>query len=135
MPGVRQESGPGDQPQTQKGSTSHGGGDDVEIPAAHGSGDPDQSKMNESSSGGAASSSGQGLKRTAGQAGLPEDEDISHPQGTKRTGSESTGSEMEPDARRQKIAGRTDSTTRNDADFDMQVTEANMSSAHDPSSG
>ena len=90
MLGVRQESGPGDQSQRQEESTSHGGGDGIEIPAAHGSGDPDQSKMYESLSGGAASSSGQGLKRTAGQAGLPEDSDISHPQGTKRTGLEST---------------------------------------------
>ena len=39
---------------------------------------PDQSRMDESMSGGAASSSGQGfLKRTAGQAGLPEDADVS----------------------------------------------------------
>ena len=30
---------------------------------------------------------------------------------------------------------RTDSTTRNDADFDIQVTEANRSSSDDPSSG
>ena len=42
---------------------------------------------------------------------------------------------MEPDARRQKIAGGTASTTRNDADFDIQVTDANMSSSDDPSSG
>ena len=45
MLGVRQESGPGDQSHTQKESTSHGGGDDVEVPAAYGSGDPDQSRM------------------------------------------------------------------------------------------
>ena len=134
MPEVRQELGPGDRSQRQEELTRHGGGD-VEIPAAHGSGDPDQSRAHASWSGGAASSSDQALKRTAGQAGLPEDEDISHPQGTKRTASESRGSEMAPDARRQKIAGRTDSTTRNDADFDIQVTEANMSSADDPSSG
>ena len=99
--GVRQESGPGDQSHAQEESTRHGGGDDVEIPAAHGSGDPDQSRMDGSMSGGAASSSGQGLKRTAGQAGLPADADISHPQGTKRACLESTGSGMEPDARRQ----------------------------------
>ena len=42
---------------------------------------------------------------------------------------------MEPDARRQKIAGGTASTTRNDADFDIEVTDANMSSSDDPSSG
>ena len=41
---------------------------------------------------------------------------------------------MEPDARRQKIAGGIASTTRNDADFDIQVTDANMSSSDDPSS-
>ena len=60
MPGVRQELGSGDQSHTQEESTSHGGGDDVEIPDAHGSGDPDQSRMGESMSGGAASSSGHG---------------------------------------------------------------------------
>ena len=120
MPRVRQELGPGDQSHVQEESTRHGGDDDVEIPAAHGSGDPDQSRMDGSMSGGAASSSGQGLKRTAGQAGLPEDADVSYPQGTKREGLESTGSGMEPDARRQKIAGGTASTTRNDADFDIQ---------------
>ena len=91
--------------------------------------------MDDSLCGGAASSSGQGLKRSAGQAGLPEDEDISCPRGTKRTGLESTGSGMEPDARRQKVVEQTDSTTRNDADFDIQVTEVNMSSSEDPSSG
>ena len=127
MPGARQESGPGDQSQTQEESTRHGGDDDVENPAAHGSGRE------------AFWSSGQlewpGLKkRTAGQAGLPEDADVSHPQGTKRAGLESTGSGMEPDARRQKIAGAA-STTRNDADFDIQVTDANMSSSDDPSRG
>ena len=107
----------------------------VEITAAHGSGDPDQSRMDGGLSGEAASSSGQGLKRNAGQAGLPEDEDISHPRGTKRTGLESTESGMEPDARRQKVVERTDSTTRNDADFDIQVTEADMSLSEDLSSG
>ena len=86
-------------------------------------------------SGGAASSSGRGLKRTAGQAGLPEDADVSYPQGTKRAGLESAGSGMEADARRQKIAEGTASTTRNDADFDTQVADANMSSSDDPSSG
>ena len=134
MPGVRQELKPGDRSLRQEESTRHGGGD-VEIPAAHGSGDKDQSRAHASWSGGAASSSDQGLKRTAGQAGLPEDEDISHPQGTKRTVLESTGSGLEPDARRLRIAGRTDPTTRNDADFDIQVTEANMPSADDPPSG
>ena len=63
MPGVRQESGPGDQFHAQEESTRHGGGDDVEIPAAQGSGDPDQSRMDGSMSGGAASSSGQGLEK------------------------------------------------------------------------
>ena len=138
MPGVRQESGRGDQSHTQKESTSHGGGDDVEIPAAYSSGDPYQSRMDESMSGGAASSSGQGLKRTVDQAGLPEEADVSHPQGTKRAGLESTGSGMAPDARRQKIAGGTASTTRNDADFDFQVDlrrDENMSLSDDPSSG
>ena len=101
MPGVRQESGLGDQYQRQAKSTSHGGGDGAEITAAHGSGDPDRPRMDDSLSGGAASSSGQGLKRSAGQAGFPEDEDISYPRGTNRTGLESTGSGMEPDARRQ----------------------------------
>ena len=38
---------------------------------------------------------------------------------------------MEPDARRQKVVEQTDSTTRNDADFDIQVTEVNMSSSED----
>ena len=123
MPGVRQELGPGDQSQRQEKSTSHGGGDGVEITA---SGDPDQPRMDDSLSGGAASSSGQGLKRSAGQAGLPEDEDTSCPRGTKRTGLESTGSGTEPDARRQKVVEQTDSTTRNDADFDIQVTEVNI---------
>ena len=126
---------PGDQSHAQEESTRHGRGDDVEIPAAHGSGDPDQSRMDGSMSGGAANSSGQGLKRTAGQAGLREDADVSYPQGTKRAGLESTGSGMEPDARRQKIAGGTASTTRNDADFDIQETDANMSSSDDLSSG
>ena len=84
MPGVRQELGPGDQSLAQEELTRHGGGDDVEIPAAHGSGDPDQSRMDGNMSGGASSSSGQGLKRTAGQAGLPENADISHPQGTEQ---------------------------------------------------
>ena len=45
---------------------------------------------------------------------------------------------MEPDDRRQKIAGGTASTTRNDADFDIQVdltTDENMSLSDDPSSG
>ena len=134
MPGVRQELAPGDRFPRQEESTRHGGGD-VEIPAAHGSGDPDQSMTHASWSGGAASSSDQGLKRTAGQAGLPEDEDISHSQGTKRTALESTGSGLEPDARRQRGAGRTDSTMRNDADFDIQVTKVDMSSSDDPSSG
>ena len=60
MPGVRQESGPGDQFQAQEESTRHGGVDGAEIPAAHGSGDPDQLRMDGSMSGGAASSSGQG---------------------------------------------------------------------------
>ena len=105
----------------QEESTSHGGGD-VEIPAAHGSGDPDQSRMDESMSGGAASSSGQGLKRTVDQVGFPEEMDVPSPRGTKRSGLESTGSGMEPDARRQKSAGGTASTMRNDADFDIQVT-------------
>ena len=135
MPGVRQESGPGDQFHAQEESTRHGGGDGAEIPAQHGSGDPDQSRMDGSMSGGAASSSGQGSKRTAGQAGLPEDADVSYPQGTKRAGLQSTGSGIEPDARRQKIAEGTASTTRNDADFDIQATDANMSSSDDPSSG
>ena len=102
MPGVRQELGPGDRSPRQEESTRHGGGD-VEIPAAHGSEDPDQSRAHASWSGVAASLSDQGLKRAAGQAGLPEDEDISHPQGTKRTALESTGSGLEPDARRQRI--------------------------------
>ena len=48
---------------------------------------------------------------------------------------ESTGSGIEPDAKRPKIAGGTASTTRNDAYFDIQVTDANMSSSDDPSSG
>ena len=135
MPGVRQESGSDDQFHAQEESTRHGGGDDVEIPAAHGSGDPDQSRMDGSMPGEAANSSGQGFKRTAGQAGLPEDADVSCAQGTKRAGLESTGSGMEPDARRQKIAEGTASTTRSDADFDIQVTDANTSSSDDPSSG
>ena len=129
MPRVGQESGPGDQFHTQEELTRHGGDDDVELPAAHGSGDPDQSRVDISMSGGAASSSGQGLKRTAGQAGLPEDADVSCPQGTKRAGLESTGSGMET------IAEGTASTTRNDADFDIQVADASTSSFDDPSSG
>ena len=135
MPGVGRESGPGAQFHAQEELTRHGGGDDVEIPAAHGSGDPDQSRMDESMSGGAASSSGQGLKRTAGEAGLPEDADVSYPHCIKRAGLESTGSGMEPDARRQKIAEGTASTTRKDADFDIQVADASTSSLDDPSSG
>ena len=134
MPRVGHESGPGDQFNAQEELTRHGGGDDVEIPAAHGSGDPDQSRVDGSMSGGASSSSGQGLKRTAGQDGLPEDVDVSYPQGTKRAGLESTESGMEPDARRQNIAEGTASTTRNDADFDIQVADANTSSSDDPSS-
>ena len=74
-------------------------------------------------------------KRTAGQAGLPENADVSHPQGTKRAGLESTGSGIEADARRHNIAEGTASTTRNDADFDIQVADANTSSSDDPSSG
>ena len=101
---------------------------------AHGTGDPDQSRVDGSMSGGASCSSGQGLKRTAGQAGLPEDADVSYPQGIKRADFESTESGMEPDARRQKISEGTASTTMNDADFDIQVAEANTSSSDDPSS-
>ena len=67
-----------------------------------------------------------GQKRTASQAGLPEDVDVSNPQGTKRAGLEITG--VEPDARRQGIAEGTTSTTRNDADSDIQVTEVSTSS-------
>ena len=78
---VGRESGPGDQFHAQEELTRHGGGDDEEIPAAHGSGDPDQSRVDGSMSGGASSSSGQGLKRTAGQAGLPEDADVLLPTG------------------------------------------------------
>ena len=76
-----------------------------------------------------------GSKRTASQAGLPEDADVSFPQGTKRVGLESTESGTEPDARRQKVAEGTASTVRNDADSDVQVTDANTSSFEDPSSG
>ena len=74
-------------------------------------------------------------KRTASQAGLPEDADVSFPQGTKRVGLESTESGIDPDARRQKIAEGTASTVRNDADSDVQVTDANTSSFEDRSSG
>ena len=74
-------------------------------------------------------------KRTASQAGLPEDADVSFPQGTKRVGLESTESGVEPDAKRQKIGEGTASTVRNDADSDVQVTDANTSSFEDPSSG
>ena len=132
MPRVGQESGPDDQLPVQEESTRHEGGDGAEIPAAQGSGDPDQSRMDMSE--GAASSSGQGSKRTASQAGLPEDADVSFPQGTKRVGLESTESGIEPDARRQKIAEAA-STVRNDADSDVQVIDANTSSFEDPSSG
>ena len=134
MPAVGRESGPGDEFTAQEELTRHGGGDDEEIPAAHGSGDPDQSRVDGSMCGGASSSSGQGLKRTAGQAGLLEDADVSYPQGTKRAGFKSTESGMEPDARRQKIVEETASTTRNDADFDIQVADANTSSSDVPSS-
>ena len=133
MPRVGQESGPDDQLPVQEESTRHEGGDGAEIPAAQGSGDPDQSRMDMSE--GAASSSGQGSKRTASQAGLPENADVSFPQGTKRVGLESTEPGMEPDARRQKIAEGTASTVRNDADSDVQVTDANTSPFEDPSSG
>ena len=135
VPRVEQESRSGDQFQAQEESTRHGGGDEAEIPAAHGSGDPDQSRMDGSLTGGASSSSGQGSKRTASQAGLPEDADVSFPQGTKRVGLESTEPGMEPDARRQKITEGTASTVRNDADSDVQVTDANASSFEEPSSG
>ena len=67
--------------------------------------------------------------------GLPEDADVSFPQGTKRVDLESTESGIEPDARRQKIAEGSASTVRNDADSDVQVTDANTSSFEDPSSG
>ena len=130
MPRVGQESGPDDQLPVQEESTRHEGGDGAEIPAAQGSGDPDQSRMDMSE--GAASSSGQGSKRTASQAGLPENADVSFPQGTKRVGSESTESGIEPDTRRQKIAEGTTSTVRNDADSDVQVTDANTSSFEGP---
>ena len=84
---------------------------------------------------GASSLSDQGSKRTASQAGLPEDANVSFPQGTKRVGLESTEPGMEPDARRQKITEGTASTVRNDADSDVQVTDANASSFEEPSSG
>ena len=129
----KKESGPDDQLPVQEESTRHEGGDGAEIPAAQGSGDPDQLRMDVSE--GAASSSGQGSKRTASQAGLPENADVSFPQGTKRVGSESTESGIEPVARRQKIAEGTASTVRNDEDSDVQVTDANTSSFEDPSSG
>ena len=132
--GVRQELGPGDQSHAQEESTRHGGGDDVEIPAAHGSGDPDQSRMDGSMSGGAASSSGQGLKRTAGQARLPADADISHPQVPSEHVWRVQGLEWSQTPG-DKIAGGTASTTRNDADFDKQVTDANMSSSDDRQAG
>ena len=48
---------------------------------------------------------------------------------------ENTESGIEPDARRQKIGEGTASTVRNDADSDVQVTDANTSSFEDPSSG
>ena len=133
MPRVGQESGPDDQSLVQEESTRHEGGDGAEIPAAQGSGDPDQSRMDMSE--GAASSSGQGSKRTASQAGPPENADVSFPQGTKRVGLESTEPGMEPDARRQKVAEGTALTVRNDADSDVQVTDANKSPFEDPSSG
>ena len=123
MPRVGQESGPGDQFHTQEELTRHRGGDDVEIPAAHGSGDPDGIK------------GGWKHVRRSGKLEWPRFADVSYPQGTKRAGLESTGSGMEPDDRRQKIAAGTASTTRNDADFDIQVADANMSSSDDPSSG
>ena len=104
VPMVDQESRSGDRFHAQEELTRHGGGDDAELPAAHGSGDPDQSRVDGSLTGGASSSSCQGSKRTAGQAGLPEDADVSYPQGTKRAGLEGTESGIEPDARRQKIA-------------------------------
>ena len=42
---------------------------------------------------------------------------------------------MEPDARRQKVAEGTALTVRNNADSDVQVTDANKSPFEDPSSG
>ena len=132
MPRVGQESGSDNQLPVQEESTRHEGDDGAEIPAAQGSGDPDQSRMDMSE--GAASSSGQGSKRTANQAGLPEDVDVSNPHCTKRAGLEITEPGVEPDARRQRIAEGTTSTTRNDADSDIQVTEVSTSS-DDPLGG
>ena len=63
VPRVEQESRSGDQFHAQEESTRHGGGDEVEIPAAHGSGDPGQSRLDGSLTGGASSSSGQGSKK------------------------------------------------------------------------
>ena len=60
MPRVGQESGPDNQLPVQEESTRPEGDDGAEIPAAQGSGDPDQSRMDMSE--GAASSSGQGHK-------------------------------------------------------------------------
>ena len=135
VPRVEQESRSGDQSHAPEELVRQGGGDEAETPAAHGSGDPDQPRVDGSVTGGASSSSGQGSKRTASQGGLPEDADVSFPQGTKRVGLESTESGIEPDARRQKIAEGTASTVRNDADSDVQVTDSNTSSFEDPSSG
>ena len=61
MPRVGQESRPDDQLPVQEESTRHEGDDGADIPAAQGSGDPDQSRMDMPE--GAASSSGQGSKK------------------------------------------------------------------------
>ena len=87
-------------------------------------------------SGGAAISGGQGLKKDRRSSpGFLRTRMSPIRRVPSGAGLESTGSGMEADARRQKIAGGTASTTRIDAAFDIQVTDANMSSSDDPSSG
>ena len=56
MPRVEQESRSGDQSYAQEDLIRQGGGDETEIPAAHGSGDPDQPRVDGSLTGGASSS-------------------------------------------------------------------------------
>ena len=136
MPGVRQESGPGDQFHAQEESTRHGGGDDVEIQAAHGSGDSGSVK--------------DGWKHVwrSGQLewpGFKKGPQVkpgflrTRMSPIRRVPSEQVwkvqGLEWSETPGDRKLREGTTSTTRNDADFDVQVTDANMSSSDDPSSG
>ena len=63
VPRVEQESRSGDQSHAQEDLIRQGGGDEAEIPAAHGIGDPEQLRVDGSLTGGASSSSGQSSKR------------------------------------------------------------------------